>query len=1003
MLLKYSDKEFGAILIMNKIMGVCVLLSAVLLQLAHANLDIGLSHFKAGPQSTSSFISSREVNSNHHIPLNTKGGVEFEVGTATSSKMMTACDFPHRKAECEAFKVECRKDNFSFTPGCQNENVRMFSLAIINPCSFLNYKQSKCRLLKLNCSIQKYSTLNPILCDFVKNLRESNKLKAEEASGNLVNEKISCCAGGLCYLGKETECNMVNNSLLNTHTTENKGVFDLLSVVTRATGLTPDSIEVMNPNLCERCWKGVYAATIKDGEYQEDLKAVRDKFALSSSGDLHKKLELKMTLYAGYIDAYQKENPSEKNYEINCLTDTNIKKTLNNSCPDISNDKVRETFNYTKKDLSRLVESYNSINKYFTDGARVYDEASGKGSDIVSKSRGVFIKTMLNALIHKKENVVKYCNDVLKNNKDFKKSDFFNVILATGEGSSEEDLKRIHRMAAVTSILSPELLFLSAGSTSFCKLAIDGEKYTNLHDDLEKFKVELLGNRREKIEDLKNNLCPKVEDIVLAVCGDGKGSDVNRAKKINFDTFNSLSKGQQLIASEYICKKEAVFVSDGNDDNDDLLPGMNNTELVNGSLNQESKKNIEQGAKGKSRGSANVFAGMDATIDVVNKTIDQGATRRRNSVRSGQAIINNANLKEKGVTDSDLEQVTTSFDANPDFMSQMKQLTSSTSQPINNNQSMMNELQDKVDEINMEDIRKASQADPSIGSDIDNIADMINNSSESGIQGNINNPNQAIMDYITDDEDAKDSDAVRALKLTENASLRAELEALKQKINNEKTITSMASNKSSASKELEAARVRIKKLESVVSQMSKNYAPPVQINTAENTAQKSRQRDSGEQSINFSESRDRRGISNTSQKRGPASAQMPISSTIPASVQNELVAHAKSGIIFKNDKLVLVVDQTDYDLNIEEVVMKDGVVSGIKIQTSESRAITLSLDEMQEKSQNAVRKFIKIEGNKIIVAEKQNEKVVVEKLAKASDSYIQFLCSIHPDDSQCKK
>jgi hypothetical protein len=126
-----------------------------------------------------------------------------------------------------------------------------------------------------------------------------------------------------------------------------------------------------------------------------------------------------------------------------------------------------------------------------------------------------------------------------------------------------------------------------------------------------------------------------------------------------------------------------------------------------------------------------------------------------------------------------------------------------------------------------------------------------------------------------------------------------------------------------------------------------------------------------------------------------------MNTAISVSVQADIANHAKTGIVFKNDKLVLVVDETDCPLSIEEVVMKNGAVSGIRIQKSNSEMITLTLEEMEEKSQVAVRNFIKNKGQKVIITEKKNEKNIEKKFTEVSESYIQFLCSVHPEKSEC--
>jgi hypothetical protein len=770
-----------------------------------------------------------------------------------------------------------------------------------------------------------------------KNNEETKKLTDSEKSG-------MCCTNGLCDLGKDaTSCNMIKGTLLAGRAgSKNDGLFGLLSNIARVGASQGKTTTIhddnMSDELCKKCWGQAYRANPNESNEKRDREEV-GQYLLKTTSKTKESIKDSLNgRFKHYLNRLDLRSIDLKK-KLSCFSEKDIHKIAEEHGCKISN--VTDVFKAVNIDA-------NEVN--------IISDLTPRSTDSSKEKVELYKKNIISLIeINQDENpelLINKCKAFKENEKisstGFMESLMYNV----------EDVNKNELAIFLLSIDSKILRSIKRSPSQFC------DKYS---ESKLKFSQIIAQEDIPKKTDL--NLCPSQRDLVEVICKKDV-DDESFHQTFPREKLESLNSAQHIVLNEWICRGKVSISKDETGD---------------------SEKNNKEKTK-----LSNVYELLEKVSDS-NKILSNNPriiSKRNNFAVSGKTIMDNIKNKDQGITDSDLDPTSTSaFSANPDFADQFKNLTGSNSQLSNNQASMMDDLQERVDKIGMDDIAKAVTSNPGIGNDIDRVADLIGQSKDNKLKESVDNPNQAVMDYLAGKDD---KESVKALKSSENDDLRRELDELKKKINDEK-ISTMASQKDAASKELDAARVRIKKLENMVARIQSKTPSNSQGQLQPQIGGQDIAR--GESSIRFSsQGGQARGAE---QSRGPASAQMPILTKIPVSVQADLKSYAKSGIEFKNNKLVLVVDETDYPLEIEQVVMKDGVVSGIRVQKSNSEIVTITLSEMQVSSQEAVRDYIKKEGSNIIESEKKNEKSVEEKLAKASESYIQFLCSIHPEDSQC--
>jgi hypothetical protein len=802
--------------------------------------------------------------------------------------------------------------------------------------------------------------------------------------GDLVEAEVTvaCCSSGICTLGKRgASCNKAEATLLNLgQGTENNDAYSIMSNISRV-GIAADSIvdvssfDKMEPALCGSCWRAAHDTNMQLNQirdsYEKDKAIVLSLMKSTKTKEsIRKRLNIKLKDHV--LRVFGPENvvtkPEWMENGIECFTAEDVKRKKKECGSDVVErdvEAILSSFNISTEDVDRVWnadEKTNEIRKkrVSQNKTRTYLFSRIQGDDLTVDH---LKKTCIENNKGKAFDLISFINKLIPPPVDTVKATFAH--------------KRSIEFAVDDSKYISDLLGI-ADADIFCK---DEEYSKNLKD----LRLSLTKIKEPSATLTRKKFCPSEEVLAGVICKKPIDDDGFMASFPSDDTrLQKLSSGQSIILSEYICKGKASITLK------ESPPDPVNGNGRNGKVSDEERKVLDERAITSAR------AG-----EVIRN--NPGIIEQRNFRETGDAILSrNVHAgKDLGVTDSDLGEASSNFDdTSSDFLTQMDILTSSTS-PFSKNANT-NDLQGIVDKIEIDDVLNADLMNPSIGEGIEKIA-----SEFEATDGNIDmkESKKAAMDYLTDSEDEKDSASVIALK--SNEALRTELDALKQKIKDEKTIAGLESSRNSANKELEAAQVRIKNLERLAAEgnysNSKSNFSEVPSQGAE---QQIKQGGAGEDyTVDFSASSGRAGQGLAS-GRNPASDQLPVNSIIPPSVQDDLVTHAnaQSGIVFNKFKkggLYLLVDQTDYPLNIEEVVVENGIISGIKIQNRNSKLVTLNLAEMEEESQIAVRNFIKSEGDKILIVENKNLVKVTEKLTTVSNSYQQFVCEVHPEDTKC--
>lgn len=859
---------------------------------------------------------------------------------------------------------------------CNDPSVHASS-KVSSPCSSgSEYSIVSCNELTVRCAIGiNLSADEKRICE--EEAKQSELRQAENESKG----KVSCCVGGICELSDEVNnCEMIDNSLLNTKVEggENQDLFGLLANISNTGTSHPGAVKKMDSTRdCEKCWRAAYKTipNKKSNRYL-DRKKLLEKIKVpvdSLAYDFREKLQYFYQYESLVKDGLENSlGGSDYSSKLECIDDEVIQELKSKKHCSISKSDEKNLinkFNISEEKRKKIFESY--LKESIGQMNLSIKEGRDKG-EILNTAKAFFKNGILSKLGSSgiKENR-EYCSQLSTGKKSFNQTEFLNKI--TGfDGNIENAL-----MIKLGLMLGPQYSFVSYDYKKYCSLlessAVRGDLASAeaFFRDLgnipnKKSSNEELNKVKDELAQMKLDLCPSQREIEESLCvGTENSIDSDGFKvKVKVGQLENLSMPEQMIANEYLCKGKFELVAD-EISVDEKVKGVNQQNI--GSILAKGKKEAQNFEKKMAKIRSNNFA-----ID-------------------GNAIMERASLGDEDLLQTDLSS--SEFETN-EYDKSTPRFAINNQQEFNQAQDF-SDLQSRVDQMSSvslkdNEIAEAISNDRSLESMRAEIAAQIRASEASSVNA-IENPEQAIFDYMKD----KESESTKALA---DSELRAELEQLKSKIN-EKTLASREIQKDTSQKELEAARVRIKNLESMVSQMQSGN---VGVSSSAISNTDSSQGNSSEQAISMIP---QVGSSENSfgGERSIASNQPLLINTIPQSVQANMENYAKSGIVFKNDKLVLVVDETSYPLDIQEVIMKDGVPSGIRIQKSNKESITLSMGDMQEASKLAVQDYIKRKGVALLQVEKKSEEIIANEYAVASESYIQFLCSIHPDKSECKK
>ena len=858
-------------------------------------------------------------------------------------------------------------------------------------------------------------------------------VKALVDASSPVNEYIGCCSNGVCTLGnKPSTCNLVDDSILGlSDNSKNKDIFSILSSISR--GSQPDkSVAKLDSHSCEKCWKAAHTSINIEKyskSYEDDLESLSRKIRGSSSlkrNLIKENTQLVSEYYTGFaqnyinktINDYRKnervktsENIATKEdtaggiikaiasleniglnildtgksilmknelakLEVVCVDNIKIEEIL--SCAKtsgkVTKDRIKselEGLNFNVKDI--LLMNYQYISRNYTPENNEIPQQPIAIKKIRDLSENIIRHERVDG---KYQQIIESCNNFDSKKETYDLVDSIRFLVggsfSSVMSSSTQSLEDLIDNLTTEIKLNPKYSFLMYDHTLYCNAFRNKslEQIDRLFDLNEEPST-------EEIISTKNNICPTLSDLKDAYCTEELNSLTN-------EEYNNLSEGEKIVANSFMCKNELSIVSNDSSELDDLSRHLKNTMAENPSYIQARAKEANSGGIGRRN---NALSGSEILENLVG--------RSSGSVSSSDDVLRPLSGNSKSLPSNSSDQPispNTQSTQEPSFqeslmgqINEMKNNVTGVGRSSNNNAF-----------ISDQSIQQAIASNPKIEDKINEVKDLIQDSKENGDLSGVDNPNQAIFDYLKDEKSIE----AQELANSENSELRAQLAELKNQINDEKKIAEKKIVADASNSELQAANARIKKLEGIVDQMR---------NSSQGIISNSGFGNNSDDNVEFIPV----GVNNGSQKsnlgssngRDIASVQTPIVNLIPKTINENLesiISKDEGLILLKDEALYITIDETQYPLNVQEVVLTSGVVSGIKVQKGALGSVILPISSFKGDSKKAVEQYIAKEGSKLLKTEKKVQEVAKSNAEKTSTAYLDFLCSIHPEKEECK-
>ena len=898
-----------------------------------------------------------------------------------------------------------------------------------NPChEDNNATAAACSDLKVECKtgyFVRFPASGTMFCDELER-KEEDEILADKKKTNENYGTISCCNGFMCASGKS--CNFVESSTLNDGSKTNDSLFSLMSHLTRTGKAYGEVSRMENPKDCEACWRAAYNSALEKGgnSYLENRNKLFSKINKDSSSKAKNSetvIKMKKESLASYLSSLLGDTSIDSlpfnKFNKECLSRTSRQVIASNSrsCDIlkleeksiINGEELKELIIQARANKTKILKAYNDNSGDLTNNQTL--------DLFVEQFGSVFDKDLVSRdpeLAKHRENLINDCKLLIGGADGFSglyngldeellydrflyikdiKQDYEEKVSSNAEAESLRN--RFIALSKYAGDIDPSLLKPLVNPGIICDKLIEDEisSLAEFKNFLKTQHQEDIGNFSKKLSDwntmktgqfpnefLKamNSLCPD-EETILKAADCETNSTIRLSEK---ETENIKDVESQIILKEMICKGEVEVISD------DTIKKLNEeSNLLSTIANNHAADIASSGT------TTALFQGFHVG-DTTSRRIH---TVRGNDIASNSGIGRQvASIKDEANSLLESAKNSSTFS---DFSKKVSSLKSTFSESTSNlfsgnSNDGMNDLTRFTDS----DIQQTIQSEPAAQNLMDSIASNIENSADKEINA-IENPGQAIMDYLKDKETAS-SEAL------ENSQLREQLDELK-KLVAEKKVTEARKIKENDKIELDAAKARIRNLEGMISQLRNPAAANVNFGNTVSDGFSQSGEASGNYGVDISRGRlgpSGAGNSAFSGGRGPASVQSPLINKIPKSVGEDLKRFANSGIEMKGESLVLRVDESSYPLEVEEVIMNNGIISGIKVQNSFKGSVeVLSMSELNSNSKKAVEEYIEKMASSILAVEEDKLAEVKAKADASAARYIDFLCASNPERSECKQ